>query len=61
MKGLAKFLRETWWVFALAALGDAFLAYSLHPYCLLFLPALVLVALYMSAVRYDSEGNERRR
>jgi 4-hydroxybenzoate polyprenyltransferase len=61
MNGLKKYLRETWWVFGVAALGDLFLAYTLHPYCLLFLPALVLVALYMSAVRYDSEGNERQR
>ena len=60
MKGLKRFLRDTWWVFGAAAVLTVVMAqitgWTLY---YLFLPVLAIVAFYMSAVRYDRDGNER--
>lgn len=60
MKGLMKFLGETWWLFVSAAIAAVVMAFaSGFWFYLFFLPVLCVMALYMSAVRYDSEGNVR--
>lgn len=60
MKGLVKFLRETWWIFALAAAINVVMAVTSGLwFFLFFLPILCFVAVYMSVVRYDSDGNLR--
>ena len=60
MKGLKRFLKDTWWVFGAAAGGAVVIAVTTGWLLYLaFIPALVIVALYMSFVRYDKDGNER--
>ena len=60
MKGLSIFLRDTWWVFGGAALMTLVMAYLTGWWLYLaFLPALVVIAIYMSSVRYDRDGNLR--
>lgn len=60
MKGLRKFLAETWWIFGLAMLASIVMAYVTGIWLYyVFCVALVIVAVYMGTVRYDSEGNLR--
>lgn len=60
VKGLSIFLRETWWVFGGAAVLTCVMAWLTGWWLyLVFLPALVVIAVYMSAVRYDRDGNLR--
>lgn len=60
MKGFTRFMRDAWWVFVAAAVLTVVMA-QVTGWVLYyaFLPVLGLVALYMSSVRYDSQGNER--
>lgn len=60
MIGLRKFLAQTWWVFLAAAAASIAIGYLSGMWFYYFFPAmLVPVIVYMSAVRYDSEGNLR--
>lgn len=60
MKGLKQFLAEAWPVFGLAALMTIVMAWLTGWwFYLAFLPVLIVIALYMSAVRYDSDGKHR--
>ncbi len=60
MKGLLKFLAETWWVFGTVAVASIVVGYytGIWPYYALP-PMLVPVAIYMASVRYDGDGNLR--
>lgn len=60
MIGLRKFLSETWWVFLAAVVLAIVLGYLSGMWLYYVFPAfLIPVIVYMSAVRYDSEGNLR--
>lgn len=60
MKGLRKFLGETWWVFGLVTIASVAAGYytGIWPYYV-FPPMLIPVAIYMASVRYDADGNLR--
>lgn len=60
MKGLIKFLADTWWIFSAIAIA-AVIAGAMTGIWLyyVFPPLLIPVILYMSTVRYDSHGNLR--
>jgi FtsH-binding integral membrane protein len=60
MKGIWKFIGETWWIFGLVMAASIAMAYysGIWPYYVLP-PILVVVAVYMGSVRYDSDGNLR--
>ncbi|TWT95278.1 hypothetical protein Pla108_34220 [Botrimarina colliarenosi] len=60
MKGLRQFLRETWWVFATAIVASIAAGYFSGIWLYyVFSPVLVVIAVYMAAVRYDGDGNLR--
>lgn len=60
MIGLRKFLGETWWVFLAAVVMAITIGYLSGMWLYYVFPVfLVPVILYMSAVRYDSDGNLR--
>lgn len=60
MKGLRKFLGETWWVFGLAIAASLTAGYVTGVWLYyVFPPALAVVAVYMATVRYDADGNLR--
>ncbi|MEQ8848160.1 hypothetical protein [Botrimarina sp.] len=60
MKGLKKFLGETWWLFgAVAAMAIAMGYFTGMWLYYFFPPVLVPVILYMASVRYDAQGNLR--
>lgn len=60
MKGIRKFLAQTWWIFALAMAASIAMGYFSEIWLyFVFPPILVVVAIYMASVRYDSDGNLR--
>lgn len=60
MIGLRKFLSETWWIFLGTALMAIVIGYLSGMWFYYFFPIMLLpVIAYMSAVRYDSQGNLR--
>ncbi|MEN1680567.1 MAG: hypothetical protein AAGJ46_13340 [Planctomycetota bacterium] len=60
MKGLQIFLRETWWVFLLAAIAEVALGYYTGFVLFYAMPlAKPPMMLYMAHVRYDADGNLR--
>ena len=60
MKGIIRYLQDTWWVFLAAALIVLGMTYFTGwLLCLAFLPVLAIMACYMGSVRYDTQGKER--
>ena len=60
MKGIRKFVGQTWWIFALAMGASVAMAYYSGIWLYYVLPPiLTVVAIYMASVRYDSDGNLR--
>lgn len=60
MKGIRKFVGETWWLFAMVAALAIVAGYFTGIWLYyLFPPMLVFVAIYMATVRYDADGNLR--
>lgn len=60
MKGLIRFLSDTWWVFGTACVMACGLGYATDVWVMYLFPVVcVPVVLYMATVRYDSHGNPR--
>ncbi|MEM6331500.1 MAG: hypothetical protein AAF790_14810 [Planctomycetota bacterium] len=60
MKGVHRFLGDTWWVFLLASVMACALGYATDMWIMYLFPvACVPVAVYMSVVRYDNQGRAR--
>ncbi|TWT48480.1 hypothetical protein [Botrimarina hoheduenensis] len=60
MKGLKLFLGDTWWVFGLACVMACALGYASDMWIMYLFPVVcVPVAVYMAAVRYNSQGDPR--
>lgn len=60
MKGLLRFLRDTWWVFGTACVAACVLGYTTDVWIMYLFPiACVPVVIYMASVRYDTQGRAR--
>jgi hypothetical protein len=60
MKGIWKFVGQTWWIFGSAMAAAIAMGYFSGIWLYFVLPPiLVVVAVYMASVRYDGDGNLR--